>query len=77
MEIIFVELPHEGGEITVFKMFRQDLLGKFIILDVMSIQFQSEISNLLTSRTTKLSPVSPHFTILSYDGSSSILEFGA
>ena len=32
MEIVFVQLSHETGEVTVFEVFRKDSLGEFFTL---------------------------------------------
>lgn len=32
VEIIFVQLSHKTGEVTVFEMLRQDSLGKLLVL---------------------------------------------
>lgn len=77
MKVVLVELSHETGKIAVFKMFRKNCLGEFLALEygqrAMIVRSSPAIGDAVTSRTTKLSPSSPHRTISAYDGSSSIL----
>lgn len=38
MEIVFVQLSHEARKIAVLEMFRQDCLGKFLTLEISSVE---------------------------------------
>lgn len=68
VEIVFVQLAHETGEIAVFEMLGQDGLGELLALDLLSRVSQSRCDRTaprgaFTSRTTKLSPSSPQRTM--------------
>lgn len=84
MEVVLVQLSHETGKVAVFEVLRKDGLGKFFALNAVFGQPRGlrpqerwrewEMRReRRTSKTTKLSPSSPHRTISAYDGSSSIL----
>lgn len=82
MEIIFVELPHEAGEVAVLEVFRQDVFREFFVLRAgqrtcfppPSAATPPSRSPTHTSSTTKLSPSFPQRTTLSSWGHSSILK---
>ena len=76
VEVIFVKLAHEAGEVAVFEMFGQNRLGEsFILRKVSARAVDKNYWIACTSSTTKLPPSSPHRTTWEYDGSSSILSF--
>lgn len=76
VEIVFVELTHETGEVAVFEVLGQDMLREFFILSAESSAkpTRSSMRGIRTSRTTKLSPSLPHRTTLSSCGLSNILS---
>ena len=73
VEVILVELADEAGEVAMLEMFGQDGLGESLVLRRVKRR-NHHLSVGPTSRTTKLSPSSPHRTTCEYDGSSSILH---
>lgn len=63
VEVIFVELAHEAGEVAVLKVFRQDRLGESFVLRRESVgRIDERCPFTSTSSTTKLPPSSPHRT---------------
>ena len=78
MEVVFVELAHEAGEVAVLEVLRKDVLGEFLVLAsplVTALRVPWSLAQ-RTSSTTKLSPSFPHRTTFSSVWFSSIL-FGA
>jgi hypothetical protein len=74
VEVILVQLSDEASKIAMLEVFGEDQLGEFLVLHLMLLYCGQDVLRLLhTSRTTKLSPPSPHLTMDSYDGSSNIL----
>ena len=75
VEVIFVQLSHEASKVAMLKVFRKDGFGEALILAGVSTFRLATMDwgESLTSRTTKLSPSSPHRTTCEYVGSSSIL----
>jgi hypothetical protein len=80
VEVVFVQLAHETGEVAVLEVLRQDVFREFLVLRASSANAPSmsgsllRIFHVLTSSTTKLSPSLPHRTTLSSCGLSNILE---
>jgi hypothetical protein len=75
VEVVFIQLANEAGEIAVFEVLWQDVFGEFLVLLRRVRQyFQSTPWKSRTSKTTKLSPSLPHRTTLSSWGFSSILH---
>jgi hypothetical protein len=76
VEIVLVQLPYKAGKIAVFEVFRKNGFCEFFVLRT-SISHPiacTVVWEVRTSRTTKLSPSSPHLTTDAYVGSSSILN---
>lgn len=76
VEVVLVQLANKTGEVAVLEMFREDVLGEFLVLrwfSLESFQYCILLGYQPTSSTTKLSPSFPHLTTLSSCGFSSIL----
>ena len=63
VEVIFVELAHEAGEVAMLEVFGKDRFGEPFILHRESARANDRGCPIArTSSTTKLPPSSPHRT---------------